>query len=392
MKTLQEISVFISSPSDVAKERDIVAEVISSINAIKGKSLGYAFSAIRWENDVLPTFGKDPQTLIDESVGNTYDVFIGIMSTKFGTPTTKAGSGTEHEFNSAYSRKVEDPDSIEIMFYFQDVGHSGRKVDFKELEKIEKFKEKISPDGLYAPYTTLKDFETQVTGHLAKLMDVVIAKSTEARITEGRKVANSAPKGMLFDPLSFFDSIDDEEEIGFLDLADDAFDAMNGATEQLYAISSAITRLREDTSNHTASLNGNPMGLTPDRVKVVYKESARSMDNFVETSLAILPLFRKHLTEGLQLSRELIIVASKESLATENEVIEFVDALNQMKAGMISGMTGINGLSETISTLPRATTTFNRSKKRLKAVIDGIGNLIESAISEVDDIVEAIET
>ena len=43
--------------------------------------------------------GSDPQQIINSQVSDEYDIFIGILWTRFGTPTERAGSGTEEEFS-----------------------------------------------------------------------------------------------------------------------------------------------------------------------------------------------------------------------------------------------------------------------------------------------------
>ncbi|MYD31374.1 MAG: DUF4062 domain-containing protein, partial [Nitrospira sp. SB0661_bin_20] len=59
---------------------------------------------VRWETRTTPGFGKDPQDVINKQISDAYDIFIGIMWTRFGTPTPRAGSGTEEEFLRAYDR------------------------------------------------------------------------------------------------------------------------------------------------------------------------------------------------------------------------------------------------------------------------------------------------
>ncbi|WP_462074860.1 hypothetical protein [Nitrospira sp. CMX1] len=54
--------------------------------------------------------------MINDQIGE-YDIFIGIMWRRFGTPTGVAGSGTEGEFRIAYKRWQENP-QIALMFYF----------------------------------------------------------------------------------------------------------------------------------------------------------------------------------------------------------------------------------------------------------------------------------
>lgn len=390
METQNIITVFISSPSDVPSERAIVEEVMQDVNNLKGNSLGYSFKAITWEQDVLPTLGATPQEIIDENVGDNYDVFLGLMSTKFGTPTKEAGSGTEHEFNRAYERKVNNPADIEVMFYFQEPGHSGKKIDFKELEKIENFKSSITDKGLYVPYTTIEEFKTSITNHLAKLMDKIVAKHKATNSITIAHKASPPKSAALFDPMSILNAVEDDDEQGFIEIAENAVNSLGLATEQLSSLTDAMTRLGKDIAIDPFKLEAMSPQEKMNRATDLLKKSGRSMDSYVETSSAILPLFHRHLTDGLQLSRDLIIIGSQDGMVEKADIDGFQVALEHMKHGMERGLEGFVGLSESLSGLPRATTAFNRSRKRIKAVVDGISNLITSAIQEVDDIIKTI--
>lgn len=171
MKSRKILTVFVSSPSDVSVERGLVDKAIENINKIKANALGYQLETIKWEDDILPTFGDEPQNIIDDQVAGKFDIFLGIMSTRFGTPTSKASSGTQQEFEQALARKSSDPSSLEILFYFQEPGHSQRTIDVEELAKVEAFKSRIKDQGLRTPYQATSDFHTKVSAHLSKLVD-----------------------------------------------------------------------------------------------------------------------------------------------------------------------------------------------------------------------------
>lgn len=51
-----------------------------------------------FETDIMPGFGSDPQAVINEQINDDFDIFVGLLKGKFGTPTPRAGSGTEEEF------------------------------------------------------------------------------------------------------------------------------------------------------------------------------------------------------------------------------------------------------------------------------------------------------
>src|SRR5690606_37630122 len=135
MTTRNYYKCFISSPGDCQNEREICQKVIDKINTGLAKHLGIGFETFMWEYDVLPDMGKNGQEVIDEYVKKSnYDIFIGIMKNRYGHPTKKAGSGTEHEFNDAIDRKKKSNNDIpKIIFFF---GKDSVDIDHPEIDKI----------------------------------------------------------------------------------------------------------------------------------------------------------------------------------------------------------------------------------------------------------------
>ena len=102
MENKKIIRCFIASPSDTEKERNICESIFSELNKGIGVSYGVELKSLRWEYDVRPSIGLDGQDVINKQIGRDYDLFIGIMYTKFGSPTSRAESGTVEKFNNAY--------------------------------------------------------------------------------------------------------------------------------------------------------------------------------------------------------------------------------------------------------------------------------------------------
>jgi hypothetical protein len=162
------IKCFVSSPSDTLKERNVCDKVLQELNQTIGTHFKIRFESIKWENDVTPGFGESAQEVINQRVGETYDIFIGIMHLRFGSPTKNAGSGTEEEFDIAFER-FKNKDKLEILFYFNDEPPSKvSDIDTKQLEKVNSFKTKLSNlGGLYYQYNGVLQFEEKLRKHLS---------------------------------------------------------------------------------------------------------------------------------------------------------------------------------------------------------------------------------
>lgn len=165
MDILKIYKCFISSPGDCVKEREICLTVIDKINNGLAKHLGINFKPFMWEYDVLPDMGKNGQEIIDEYIEKSnYDIFVGIMKNRFGHPTKKAGSGTEHEFNDAIARKNDSKESTpRIIFFFgnETVSLNNPKIDeiLEQHKKVMEFKINIADKGLYIDFDSNECFK-----------------------------------------------------------------------------------------------------------------------------------------------------------------------------------------------------------------------------------------
>lgn len=165
-KVKTNLRVFLSSSSDLAKEREIFKGVVDEINRILSDS-EVRLELVMWETNSVPSIGKDAQSLINEQIGDDYDIFVGVMWTRFGTPTPRAGSGTTEEFNRAYERLTSNPTQSRILFYFKDSPpDSLSDIDPQQLSKVYDFKEQLKSKGLLGIYKSPDDFANLVRLHL----------------------------------------------------------------------------------------------------------------------------------------------------------------------------------------------------------------------------------
>lgn len=168
MESINVYKCFISSPGDCNKEREICQNVLDKINNGIAKHLQINFRTFMWEYDVLPDMGKNGQDIIDEYIEKSnYDIFIGIMKNRFGHPTKKAGSGTEHEFNDALKRKkLSTNDSPRILFFFGNENFDLNNPKIHEIiqqnKKVNDFKSGICDNGLYINFDSEIIFEQRL--------------------------------------------------------------------------------------------------------------------------------------------------------------------------------------------------------------------------------------
>jgi hypothetical protein len=187
---------FIGSPSDTSEERKICDKVFSEINNTIGESFDFRIESKMWENDVFPSFGLDSQDVINKQIGSDYEIFVGIMWKKFGTPTTRAESGTEEEFINAY-KAWEKNNDLNIMFYFNKEAIDPDELNLMQFSKVKDFKVKIaSLGGLYHEYKGLAMFESDFKKHIQK---VLLKKDGCKKNNDKEVVVNNDHLSELFD-------------------------------------------------------------------------------------------------------------------------------------------------------------------------------------------------
>ena len=167
------VRIFVSSPGDVASERRALDEVVAAVNRTQASEYGIRFELQAWEKDVVPRIGPRPQTVVNDQTLE-YNIYLGIMWGRFGTPTGTHGSGTEEEFRKA-ADKWAAVGTPWILFYFRDdppvIRTSG---DSEQYTRVLKFKEELQSRGIIGTYTevdrTVDSFAKKVDTHLRLLL------------------------------------------------------------------------------------------------------------------------------------------------------------------------------------------------------------------------------
>lgn len=158
MASIELIRVFISSPSQVAKEREIAVEICNQVNRDLGFRLGFRVEPITWQTHTSSARSSRPQAVINEQIPH-FEVYCGIMGSHFGTNTGEFGSGTEEEFFRAIQAN-DSGQASEVQFYFSNIPQSPSEIDTTQLEQVRGFKEEVGRQGiLYKEYSDLTQFE-----------------------------------------------------------------------------------------------------------------------------------------------------------------------------------------------------------------------------------------
>ena len=186
----QAIVVLAASPSDLEPERTQLEDVIRELNLSWSQTLGVRLELVRWETHGYPGVGDDPQDVLNRELPDDPDIFIGLMWSRYGTATGRAGSGTEEEFNRALERYRQDPDSVRIMFYFKNAPLAPSDIDPDQLRRVAHFRESLGAEGtLYWTFRSLDEFVRLLRIHLSRQLQELAAPVQPRRTAASQAVA-----------------------------------------------------------------------------------------------------------------------------------------------------------------------------------------------------------
>jgi Domain of unknown function (DUF4062) len=158
----------LSSPEDVADEREAASRAVFRYNQQEVEQSGVFIKLIRWE-DMAPQIGPGPQHVINDQIGE-YDLFVGMMWNRFGTPTDVAASGTEEEFRAAINswRSTQHP---WITFYFCDRAASfTNEQQLEQKGRVVRLRNELNGLGVVRKYDSVENFENTLFQDLLRIV------------------------------------------------------------------------------------------------------------------------------------------------------------------------------------------------------------------------------
>lgn len=293
------------------------------------------------------------------------------MWKRFGSPTKKADSGTEEEFEIAYKQYVDDPNSIRILFYFNQTPIPPENIDPEQWSLIQEFKSKLTEKGvLYWKYDGVDEFQTYIRMHLTEQIQEW-GKSWEIPLSNKERDEESKEleaKGTV-ESIETTNLI--EDEYGFLDLVETAEEEFIIVVESLGRMTKAIETLGEDLkirSEEIDTLSNNP----PVNVKVakrMVKLTALDMDQFVKRMDTEIPVFSDAYSKGID-SMARAATITPEFNQGEKQLLEALTSLRATKPPIVNALGSVKNFRDEMAGLPRMSRDIIMAKNRTLSTID----------------------
>ena len=300
-------------------------------------------------------------------------MFVGIMWSRFGTPTSRASSGTQEEFERAVDRHEATLGDVSVLFYFKDAPIAPSKIDTSQIAQVQEFKKSTQSRGLLTwDFVDIDQFEKLINLHITR------------HVQEWRKGKEGAarPNGLAQPPTTISTAIDEltppsateaadesADESGYLDLLEDFNEWSARMGEIAIRITSAQQALSEQTDHGRKDLEAMQAdpNLSAKKVRTSIARVADEMLRFTERVQTEIPEFRAAVDASMNaLTRLATLVAEiyPEQMQTTKA------AAIQLLATLINARQATEGFKQSTVSMPRMTKELNVAKRKQASALD----------------------
>jgi len=362
MKDFKQIKVFISCPGDIIDELNSIRIITEEINKTAGKQNSYNLELLNWKTDTYTQVGSDAQEVINKQLESEYDILVGLLWQKIGTPTKRDKSGTIEEINLAISNK----DKEQLIYFKTTPPDNLNLIDIDQLSKINSFKRELSDKGLlYKEFNSISNFESLFRINLTNLIiDKVLSQKQEIE----KKLSVIQPNDKYSSINDLITEVENKDEsildLDIFELAEETESYINMISSSLNSMTNTITDLATILTKRTEELNRfkkiKDERLKISKAKTIINLLANELDEFNNRINNELPIFSENFTEfGHAYSKLMIVAANYDNNDTSElnqSAIEFRDSVEFATEGCAS-------LLREIVKWPPVNSKFNKSKR-----------------------------
>jgi hypothetical protein len=176
------VRIFLSTPSDTEAERAQIALLVRDINEtiqFLAPEREVRLELIHYQTAAYPDIPGSAQETIDHQIPADFDIYLGIMWKRLGTPTRDAPSGTVHEFEQALERRKANGRPV-IMFFFcdEDIPLPVTLDEVDQLAGVVEFRQRLASIGYTVSYSSHVGFREAVRPRLLRALADVISGPT----------------------------------------------------------------------------------------------------------------------------------------------------------------------------------------------------------------------
>lgn len=366
----QIVDIFVSSPGDVSEHRDSILMIVQSWNQRNGRTKKLFFNCLRWEDFVAADVGESGQDVIYDQLGEDYDIFLGVMWARFGSPTLNADSGTEDEFDRAIERhRSGEPIRVSFLFCTADVPLAS--LDGVQFAKVQEFKKKAHLKGCLT-----RDFidDASLINSINLILDR-FANTWGNTIPIVDELDDSAPKDGAnstatdTQPSKSSVSKEDYEDIGMLDVLDDFLTHNSMFVDAIGRWANRLGIVQEQNQIATSRLTDISKFGKPEthQVREIVGKLAKEMDHFANwCENEIIDL--ENVMELLSRDSLLIIDLSRDFEESSEDIESARNSLKELHDSINDANQGILDYVGAVERSPKLDKKLNKANRRVVMV------------------------
>lgn len=201
------LRVFVASPDDVLDARVAIEEVADELNDTWGPKTDLFFQVLDWRKHVTPYLALSPQTTLYKQLPvESWDVFVGILWSRLGTPTGNLNHGTGQPYRSGTEEEFDLARQCNIslgrpkLLFYKCTKAVAPDINLTQLQLVQSFFQQFGEQGayfgLYDMYSHLDEFRKKVRRHLTDVLLDLYLHLHEKSAAE-KPAANSIPPPTL---------------------------------------------------------------------------------------------------------------------------------------------------------------------------------------------------
>ncbi|NAS32024.1 hypothetical protein GTQ40_13645 [Flavobacteriaceae bacterium R38] len=373
MKQVKQIKLFVSCPGDIVDELNSIRLVIDDINKTIGEQNSYVLKLLNWKTDTYTQIGSDPQEVINNQIESQYDILIGLIWLRLGTPTKRDKSGTVEEINRALNNKEKE----QLIYFKTTTPIDITKINPEELTKINQFKKELGDKGvLYHEFSSTTKFESLFRIQLIKLIYDKLSN-----VDNSKKNQNSNLPEIIEDKFSHITSLIAEvENFDEKSIELDIFNSIEEAESHLNLVTTSLNSMSESMNDWTIKMENRTKemnainNIKDQRLKIAKQKTiinllAIELSDFKNRIKNELPIFSENFRKVGSSYSKVILIAKNFNSEEVNGIQESAKSLLDNSENSLKSLAV---LLKTIMELPPLNFKFNRAKRETEITIKNL--------------------
>jgi hypothetical protein len=362
-KNLVRLKMLVSCTSELDAERGLIQRIVADVNRAVEDAHGVTIRPIDWRRDVVPGVASYPQQVVNLQTVD-YEIYLGMLGGRFGTPTPKAGSGTEEEFNAAYAKFRTDPTSVRLLFYFRTGVAAGlMDLDPNQLRRVQEFRARLGKEAgvLYCDFASAEEFIQVARDHLLALIANQWNGSRWGAVPGLEPSANETVQ-RLVEPGGMTEAPEDEPTL--LDLrvrSDEAFESAMAAVRDIAELMSASADV--DRQWLVTIQGATKSGVTPRAAQALINSKAADFGKRAKLLRELRAKYRSASSDFFSMLSQVVEMQIATGLSTADEVRAGLRKITEADALVRAARDVYSSMAVSVAALPEVTREFRMQKR-----------------------------